>query len=99
MDDNDLPIRMIRSASISALIRVMDAVLGRIAQLHTQGEHREASDRLAFVEGLLLHCLSMVSAMKTKVDAAADAPITEADADAFAEQLASMPEVAEPPHG
>lgn len=95
-DDPNLPeVRMIRSASISALIRIVDNVLGRILYLHQQGEHGEAEARLSFVEGLLLHTLALVQAMKLKV-AEANGAFTEADVDAFAEQLASMPEVPEP---
>lgn len=99
MDANDLPedlpIRVIRSASITMLIRVMDSVLGRILYLHQTGENREASDRLSFVEGLLLHMLSLVQQAKVRVDEA-NGPLSEADLAAFQEQLASMPEVDEP---
>jgi hypothetical protein len=95
MDDEP---RIIRSASIAALIRIMDNALGRIVYLHQSGENAEASARLSFVEGILLHALALVQAMKLKVDDA-NGPLTEADADAFAEQLASMPDAAEPPNG
>lgn len=81
------------------LIRVMDTVFMRIASMHRMGENAEAADRLAFVEGLLLHGLALVQSMKVKV-AESNGPLTEADVTAFAEQLASMPEVAEPdPNG
>lgn len=95
---DDIPVHAIRSASISALVRVMDAVLMRIANLHRAGHSVEAGKRLSFVEGLLLHTLSMVQAMKLKV-AEDTAPMNEREVEAFLAQLHALPEVSEPPHG
>lgn len=80
---------MIVSASIGALIRVLDTVFRRIAQIDQQGGRGEATARLAVVERILLYGLHTVSTMRAAQDASEDAEAALAD---FRAELDALPE-------
>lgn len=90
MDENP-EIRHIRSSTLTALIQVIGAVFGSILHQQRKGKHDEAMNRIVFMEHLLLHALSTLQQVRAKVEGDTP-PLTEAEVDAFAAELASMPD-------
>lgn len=87
-----------RSTTIAALIHATDRALGAVLHLHGKGQTERAMKRLLKMEAVLAHALSLVQGVKRKL--AEDlTPDHDAVIEAFAQELADLPEIAEPPHG